>query len=140
MSITTTHPNLIPLTPAQAAAQFLAKTMERPDFIFTFSSLEHDGLGRYGDPLNAFGDIESIAKAHCMLPPNGLLFLGFAVGNDAVLFNACRIYGFDRLSVILSLGFRLVDAIYERPFNIQADNKVSVQPILVLQKIHAHHP
>ncbi len=139
MSIQTSHPNHIALTPAQAATQFLAKTLQRPDFVFSFSSLEHDGLGRYGDPLNAFGDLESIAKVHCMLPINGLFFLGFPVGRDAVAFNAHRIYGFDRLSVILSMGFRLVDALYGKKFRLQADNGFSVQPVLVLQKIHASH-
>lgn len=139
MSIQTTHPNHIALTPAEAAKQFLAKTLQRPDFVFSYSSLEHDGLGRYGDPLNAFGDLESIAKVHCMLPTNGLFFLGFPVGRDAVAFNAHRIYGFDRLSVILSMGFRLVDALYGKQFKLQADNSFHVQPVLVLQKIHTPH-
>jgi len=26
------------------------------DMVFSFSSIEHDGLGRYGDPLNPNGD------------------------------------------------------------------------------------
>lgn len=141
MTIETTHPNLIALTPAQAAAQFLSKTLHRPDFVFSFSSLEHDGLGRYGDPLNAFGDLQSIAKIHCMLPVNGLLFLGLPVGQDAVAFNAHRIYGLNRLSVILSMGFRLVDIVFKgEKFRLQADNAFHVQPIMVLQKIqYAHH-
>jgi Caenorhabditis protein of unknown function, DUF268 len=142
MPITTTHPDLITLTPAQAAAQFLSKTLEHPDFVFSFSSLEHDGLGRYGDPLNAFGDLETIAKVHCILKEHGLFFLGLPVGYDAVQYNAHRIYGYHRLSIILSMGFRLIDAIYDKPFKINdPKNDWTVQPALVLQKVvgAGHH-
>jgi hypothetical protein len=38
--------------------------------------VEHDGLGRYGDPINPFGDLESIARARCLLKHGGILFLG----------------------------------------------------------------
>jgi len=45
---------------------------EQPDLfdsIWSYSSLEHDGLGRYGDPLNPYGDMQTMVKASCMLKP-----------------------------------------------------------------------
>ena len=33
------------------------------DVTVTFSSLEHSGLGRYGDPLNPWGDLIASARA-----------------------------------------------------------------------------
>lgn len=30
------------------------------DAIVSFSGLEHDGLGRYGDPLNPYGDLSAM--------------------------------------------------------------------------------
>ena len=40
---------------------------ERPetfDVILSISSFEHDGLGRYGDPLDPDGDLRSMKEAH----------------------------------------------------------------------------
>lgn len=75
---------------------------EQVDFIFTYSSLEHDGLGRYGDPMNPFADLESIARAHCLLKHSGVLFLGVPIGPDYVS-NSHRIYGKLRLGLILPM-------------------------------------
>jgi hypothetical protein len=139
MKIVSSHPRLTTFTPSEAAALYLSGKWEPVDFIFTYSSLEHDGLGRYGDPLNAFGDLEAIAKMHCMLKPNGLLLLGLPVGFDEIQFNAHRIYGYRRLSVVLSLGFRLVDIVNNRPFVINKYNSWETQPVLVMQKHELHH-
>uniref|UniRef100_A0AC35GW47 Methyltransferase type 11 domain-containing protein n=1 Tax=Panagrolaimus sp. PS1159 TaxID=55785 RepID=A0AC35GW47_9BILA len=70
------------------------------DFIVAFSSIEHSGLGRYGDPIDPIGDIREMNKIHCMLKPNGLLYLGFSVGVDKIAYNAHRIYGRMRLAMM----------------------------------------
>jgi hypothetical protein len=41
--------------------------------IVTFSSVEHSGLGRYGDALNPWGDIIAIARAWCVTKQGGAL-------------------------------------------------------------------
>ena len=46
------------------------------DVIVSFSGIEHDGLGRYGDPLNIDGDLAATAELRCLLRPGGLLLLG----------------------------------------------------------------
>lgn len=138
MRIKTTHPKLVTVTPAEAAALYLAGKLEPVDFVFSFSSLEHDGLGRYGDPLNAFGDFESLAKIHCMLKPNGILFLGLPLSYDEIQYNAHRLYGYRRLSVVLALGFRLVDFVNDRRFKIDMYNGYLVTPVMVLQKRELH--
>ena len=33
------------------------------DVVITYSSIEHSGLGRYGDPLNPWGDLIASAQA-----------------------------------------------------------------------------
>ena len=35
----------------------------------TFSSIEHSGLGRYGDSLNPWGDLITMAQSWCLLKP-----------------------------------------------------------------------
>jgi hypothetical protein len=47
---------------AEAAKHYLAGTWKPVDAVLTFSSLEHDGSGQYGDSLNPNGDLMSIKK------------------------------------------------------------------------------
>jgi hypothetical protein len=68
------------------------------DGVVTFSSLEHSGLGRYGDALNPWGGLISMAKAWCLTKPGGKLLIGVPVGYDAVYFNMHRMYGPVQLS------------------------------------------
>lgn len=70
------------------------------DAILSISSIEHDGLGRYGDPINPWGDIESMQAMKEMLKSNGLLFIAFPFGQDCLLWNAHRVYGEKRLPLL----------------------------------------
>ena len=60
------------------------------DTAFSYSSIEHAGLGRYGDPLNPYADIEAVAQVACLLKPGGIFFLGFGIGRDKLEWNAHR--------------------------------------------------
>ena len=86
------------------------------DVILSISSFEHDGLGRYGDPLNPNGDLQAMSNTKKMLKDNGLLFLAVPVGKDCLVWNAQRIYGKRRLPLLLngwkilkSIGFSKID-------------------------------
>jgi SAM-dependent methyltransferase len=84
------------------------QVLEEFDTIASFSSLEHAGLGRYGDPINPNGDIEAVRQIHCMLKPGGLFFLGLPTNDDGsshIEFNAHRVYGTARLEVMFE-GWR----------------------------------
>ncbi|CAF1279712.1 unnamed protein product, partial [Rotaria magnacalcarata] len=68
------------------------------DSIWSYSSLEHDGLGRYRDPLNPYGDFQTMTKLTCILKPGGFLFLGVPLNTqDFIQFNLHRLYGPIRL-------------------------------------------
>lgn len=56
--------------------------------------IEHVGLGRYGDPLDAYGDVKSAGELQRVLAPGGRLFVVVPVGRSRVCFNAHRIYTF----------------------------------------------
>jgi hypothetical protein len=91
--ITSLHPQITTLTPDALRAQF-ASYMNRFDAIVTFSSVEHSGLGRYGDALNPYGDKQALARAWCLAKPGALLLLGVMCGaTDELAFNAHRVYG-----------------------------------------------
>ncbi|XRB23655.1 methyltransferase type 11 domain-containing protein [Pseudoscourfieldia marina] len=64
------------------------------ELVVSFSGLEHDGLGRYGDPLDPDGDYAGAAEAAAMLAHGGTLLLSVPTGAvDDVEGQGHRIYG-----------------------------------------------
>ena len=102
--IVSEHPSIKTMTPDQFKKAYLAGTLGLFDAIVTFSSVEHSGLGRYGDALNPWGDVLEIARAHCVCKPNGSLVIAVMTndGNDKLEFNAHRIYGKKRWPYLAS--------------------------------------
>lgn len=100
------------------------------DAAFSISSFEHDGLGRYGDPLNPDGDLIAMARMKDVVKPNGLLFLAVPVGCDALVWNAHRVYGPIRLPRLLS-GWDVLAAFPGRLFFPFV--KDGEQPVFVLR-------
>jgi hypothetical protein len=101
----------------------------------SISSFEHDGLGRYGDPLDPDGDLRAMREADSLLRADALLYLAVPVGVDCLVWNAHRIYGPARLpkllaswSVVASYGFS--ESLFELP---AGEFK---QPVFVLCKAH----
>jgi hypothetical protein len=110
VSIENSHPKVTVLKPHELATLYLSRSLPPIDIIFTFSSIEHDGLGRYGDPINPFGDLETMARMHCLLPPEGYLFLGIPTGSiDVLVWNAHRIYGRHRMRLLLQSWWEIID-------------------------------
>jgi SAM-dependent methyltransferase len=122
-------PGLTVLTPDEFARQ-----PRQFDAAISISSIEHDGLGRYGDPLNPDGDLHAMNQFRRLLKPGGRLFLAVPVGPDTVVWNAHRIYGPRRLPLLLS-GWRQV-AVYgfdERELTQRPLGDYLYQPVFVLE-------
>jgi SAM-dependent methyltransferase len=65
------------------------------DSIQSMSSLhviEHVGLGRYGDPVQADGHLQAAGELKRVLAPGGELLIGTPVGIERVCFDAHRIF------------------------------------------------
>ena len=114
---------------------FFEKNYKTFDAIITYSSIEHSGLGRYGDPLDPDGDLKTMSVIHNNLIDNGILIWGEPVGKDALSWNAHRIYGPIRLPFIFK-GFNELewfgkskDELFNQP--LQND---SYNPVVVLKK------
>jgi len=75
---------------------------EKYDVCFSISSVEHDGLGRYGDPLNPNADLETMRHYKTLVKENGLMFLSVPVGEDRVYFNVHRVYGEERFPKLIA--------------------------------------
>ncbi len=55
-------------------------------------TIEHFGLGRYGDPLDPRGHLKGLAQLKRMVKPGGLLYLSTPIGCERLEFNAHRIF------------------------------------------------
>jgi SAM-dependent methyltransferase len=60
-------------------------------------TLEHIGLGRYGDNLDPDGDLKAITELIRVLSPNGSLLIVVPIGKPMVRFNAHRIYSYRQI-------------------------------------------
>ena len=94
------HPQLTTLTPEEFRTKAIEGTLGQFDGIISHSSLEHAGLGRYGDALNPWGDLLNVARGYCVTKPNGFMLLGMPTGKDSVQFNGHRVYGKVRWPVV----------------------------------------
>lgn len=57
------------LLPLDWAVLWTNGTLQHVDFAFSYSSWEHDGLGRYGDPIDPWGDVKAVELAACYIKP-----------------------------------------------------------------------
>ncbi|PYS06786.1 MAG: hypothetical protein DMG12_02640 [Acidobacteria bacterium] len=60
-------------------------------------TIEHVGLGRYGDTLDPQGDLAAARQLQRVLAPRGLLLIVVPVGRPRICFNAHRIYSYDQV-------------------------------------------
>jgi hypothetical protein len=106
------------------------------DCVVTYSSIEHSGLGRYGDPLNPEGDLEAMADIHKSLIDSGILIWGAPVGHDALVWNVHRIYGKIRLPLMFA-NFEELKWINNDKYELinQPLQNNSHNPVVVLKKV-----
>lgn len=77
-------------------------------------TVEHVGLGRYGDPVDYEGDLKAMAELARVLAPGGCLLFVTPVGcENRIFFNAHRIYTAMAIAEhFRSLGLQLVEFSY----------------------------
>lgn len=103
--------------------------------VISISTIEHDGLGRYGDPLDPDADLKSMAAIKRLLKPGGLFFLSVPIGQDLLVWNLHRRYGEKRLPLLLQ-GWEIhgrtgwIDDMLTRPGVAYK----TYEPILVLKQ------
>eukprot|EP00277_Geminigera_cryophila_P046361 CAMPEP_0173085158 /NCGR_PEP_ID=MMETSP1102-20130122/21318_1 /TAXON_ID=49646 /ORGANISM="Geminigera sp., Strain Caron Lab Isolate" /LENGTH=350 /DNA_ID=CAMNT_0013964109 /DNA_START=335 /DNA_END=1387 /DNA_ORIENTATION=+ len=92
--IVSEHPRVSTMTPHDARNAYLSEKLPVFDAIVSFSSLEHSGLGRYGDQLNPWGDLQAVARAWCLCKKGGQMLMGVPEAKqDGIEWNAHRVYG-----------------------------------------------
>jgi hypothetical protein len=107
------------------------------DIIISYSSIEHDGLGRYGDPINPNGDIDACIESYTMLNDNGYFICGIPIGYGCIEGNFHRIYNKKRIDKLFSLFSQFVGSINNTNYDNTLDftgNNWKNQPIFIYKK------
>ncbi|MBW2093203.1 MAG: DUF268 domain-containing protein [Deltaproteobacteria bacterium] len=108
-----------------------ATSLDIPDKSFeavlSMCTLEHIGLGRYGDPIDLKGDKKAIKEMIRVLKPGGLLIFTTTIHNapPAIAFNAHRIYDHKMIKNFCE-G---LECVVEKFYSHQAGNFCTVEEI-----------
>ena len=87
-NITVEHPNITIMSPQQLKILYNEQKGPVFDAVVSFSSLEHSGLGRYGEALNPWGDLITMAKTWCLTKMGGKFLIGMQKNVQKSLLNA----------------------------------------------------
>lgn len=93
-------------------------------------TVEHIGLGRYGDPIDYDGDLKAINELKRVLAVNGNLLFVVPIGKSKIKFNAHRIYSYEQVLSYFSdlslIEFSLIpDNAIEAGMIINANKEIS---------------
>lgn len=73
---------------ADLPRQWIAST----DSLSCLHTIEHFGLGRYGDPLDINGHLRGLECLKQLVRPDGIIYLSTPIGPERIEFNAHRIF------------------------------------------------
>ncbi|HZY80895.1 MAG TPA: DUF268 domain-containing protein [Cyclobacteriaceae bacterium] len=62
------------------------------DSISSLNVIEHFGLGRYGDPIDADGHLKGLDSIYKVLKPGGKFYFSTPIGPQRIEFNAHRVF------------------------------------------------
>ncbi len=82
----------------------LGQHMAAYDLVLSYSSIEHSGLGRYGDQVMPLGDLLTFLLMSKSMKPSGMSASAVPVGQDLTHFNAHRIYGQRRIRALAHIS------------------------------------
>jgi hypothetical protein len=78
------------------------------DFVSCLHSIEHFGLGRYGDPIDLNAVPSAMRSFNNILKSNGTLLLSTTFGRERIEFNKQWIFNFDKMIQLLkNSGFNI---------------------------------
>lgn len=80
---------------------------ECTDSLSCLHTIEHFGLGRYGDPLDPDGHLKGLSRLKDMVARGGLLYLSTPVGEERIEFNAHRVFAPSTLLGWFGEGWRV---------------------------------
>jgi hypothetical protein len=123
------HPSVLPILKKD-----FDMSPRKFDFATSISSFEHDGLGRYGDPINPIGDLIAMKQLKKIVKRGGLLFLSVPIGKDTLIWNLHRVYGKLRFPLLIE-GWKLIDMFGFNEMDFRRSYKNTIQPVFVLKNL-----
>jgi len=72
-------------------------------------ALEHFGLGRYGDPIDADGHLKGFNNMYNILQEGGVLYFSVPIGKQRIEFNAHRVFSLEYLLEMFEDKFEIID-------------------------------
>ncbi|NMC64438.1 MAG: DUF268 domain-containing protein [SAR324 cluster bacterium] len=112
------HPKLATIT-----VNDFEKDVKLFDGAISISSVEHSGLGRYGDPLDPDGDLDAMRTLCAKLKEGSLCYLAVPIGVDEILWNAHRVYGRKRFPLLIE-GFEIIESFGFQESDFEVDEHV----------------
>jgi len=114
------------------------------DIVVSYSSIEHDGQGRYGDPLDPDGDFASMKEIYLKVKPGGYFLLHVPLNSeDNFYWYSMRTYGAARLPLLLRgwkyYGLVTADggsssSVYGPEDDFVISDVMSYSPVFILHK------
>ena len=77
------------------------------DSISCLHAIEHFGLGRYGDPIDAYGHVNGLNSIFDVLKKGGKFYFSTPIGQQRVEFNAHRVFSIDYLLGLFDGKYRI---------------------------------
>ncbi|HOJ08129.1 MAG TPA: DUF268 domain-containing protein, partial [Ignavibacteriaceae bacterium] len=75
------------------------------DSVSCLHTIEHFGLGRYGDPVDVNGHLKGLKNITNMLKKNGRLYLSTVIGPQRIEFDAHRVFSVKYLIELIEENF-----------------------------------
>lgn len=83
------------------------KLLGQADSVSCLHSLEHFGLGRYGDAIAADGHVNGLTNLCALVSPGGRLYLSVPIGTQRIEFNGQRVFAVKTLPNLIDKKFQL---------------------------------
>jgi SAM-dependent methyltransferase len=77
------------------------------DSLSCLHTIEHFGLGRYGDPLDVNGHLKGLEQLKKIVKPGGVFYLSTQIGPERIEFNAHRVFAPETLLGWFSDGWSI---------------------------------
>ncbi len=98
------------------------KFMEYTDSISCLHTLEHFGLGRYGDEIDPEGHLKGFEVITYILKPSGKFYFSVPIGKNKIEFNAHRVFSLSYLLLWVTKRYEIVKFSYIDDNNIIHEN------------------
>lgn len=93
------------------------------DSLSCLHTVEHFGLGRYGDRIDPLGHERGIESMKKMVKPGGHLYLSTPIGEERIEFNAHRVFAPDTVAAWFGEGWKI-----ERSACLDHHNRLAESP------------